>query len=107
MKIDRSALRRAVTGKTPPRQPRVQMRVAEAPDYGYAADPEKMSQSFEVTKKFDLGALTFKKDEVLYVRYTGAGGIYDIINDANEQERIGPEQMTALIQDGTLVPHLM
>ena len=67
----------------------------------------KCACGFEVTKKTDIGALTFKKDEIMYVRYTGAGGIYDIINDANEQERIGPEEMTALIQDGTIVPHLM
>ena len=106
MKIDRSALKRAMSGKAQ-RAPRVQMREAETPDYGYAEDPEQLSQSFEVTKKTDIGALTFKKDEILYVRYTGSGGIYDIINDANEQERIGPDEMTALIQDGNLVPHLM
>jgi len=106
MKIDRSALKRAVAGKAQ-RAPRIQMREAEAPDYGYAADPEKMSQSFEVTKKVDIGGLSFKKDDLLYVRYTGSGGIYDIIDEANEQERIGPEEMTALIQDGTLVPHLL
>jgi len=106
MSIDRSALQRAVAGKTQ-RQPRVQLREAEAPDYGYAADPEKLSQTFTATKKFGVGGLTFKKDEVVYVRYTGSGGIYDLINDANEQERIGPEEMTALIQDGTLVPYLM
>ncbi|NIT79627.1 MAG: hypothetical protein GWN58_33255 [Anaerolineae bacterium] len=106
MKIDRTALKRAVAGKAQ-RAPRVQMRQAETPDYGYSADPEQLSQSFEVTKKVDIGALTFKKDDIAYVRYTGSGGIYDIINDANEQERIGPDEMTALIQDGTLVPYLM
>lgn len=106
MRIDRSALQRAVAGQSQ-RQPRVQVRQAEAPNYGYSGDPHKMSQSFEVTKKFELGALTFKKNDIVYVRYTGAGGIYDVINDANEQERIGPDQMTELIQDGTLVPHLM
>ena len=106
MKIDRSALQRAVAGKVQ-RQPRVQIRQAEAPDYGYASHPEKLSQSFEVTKKLEIGVLTFKKNDVVYVRYTGAGGIYDLINESNEQERIGPDEMTALIQDGTLVPHLM
>lgn len=106
MGINRSALQRAVAGKAQ-RGARVQLREAEAPDYGYAADPKKMSQTFEVTKKFEMGALTFKKDEIIYVRYTGAAGIYDIINEANEQERIGPEELTELIQNGTLVPHLM
>lgn len=104
--IHRAPLQRAVAGQNQ-RQPRVQLREAEAPDYGYAADPEKLSQTFEVTKKFDLGALTFKKDDVIYVRYTGSGGIYDIINEENEQERIGPDEMTALIQDGKIVPHLL
>lgn len=106
MRIDRSALKRAMAGSTQ-RQPRVQVREAETPNYGYSADPEKLSQSFEVTKKTDLGALQLAKDDIVYVRYTGAGGIYDVINEANEQERIGPDEMTALIQDGTLVPHLL
>jgi hypothetical protein len=106
MKIDRTALRRAVAGQSQ-RQPRIEVRQAEAPDYGYAGNPNKLSQTFSVSKKTQVGSLTFKKDDIVYVRYTGAGGIYDIINEANEQERIGPDEMTALIQDGSLVPHLM
>jgi hypothetical protein len=106
MKIDRGALRRAVAGQTQ-RQPRIQVRQAEAPDYGYAGDPHKLSQTFSVSKKTEVGALTLKKDDIVYVRYTGAGGIYDIITESNEQERIGPDEMTALIQEGSLVPHLM
>lgn len=101
------ALRRAIAKRQAARASTTQLRQSSAPDYGYNADPTKLTERFAATRKFTVGELTFSKGDTVYVRYTGSAGVYDLINEENERHRLEPEELQALMQDGSLVPAMV
>jgi len=103
----KNAIRRAIARRQARRPAAPQLRQGTAPDYGYSADPTKLTERFSATRKVSVGELSFSKGDTVYVRYTGSAGVYDLINEDNEQHRLDPEEMQALMADGSIVPEMV